>query len=84
MMSGERTLSEMQATLKMDDEEFDAFRRSIIDPMIRRHHEMFPLMHRRHSTGPWQSGPSLPARKPENGGARRKVPWNRPLRTVSL
>jgi uncharacterized protein YecA (UPF0149 family) len=34
----------------MDDDEFDEFRRSVILPMIRRHHEMFPQMHRRAST----------------------------------
>jgi SEC-C motif len=55
----ETTLSEMRPTLKMDDEEFDAFRRSIVVPMIRRHQEMFPLMHRRDSTDPSQSSPSL-------------------------
>ena len=31
----------------MDDEEFEQFQRSLIDPMIRRHDEMFPLMHHR-------------------------------------
>ncbi len=56
--SREKTLSEMRPALKMDDEEFDAFRCSIIAPMIRRHQEMFPLMHRRVATGPSQSGPS--------------------------
>jgi hypothetical protein len=55
------TLTEMQRTFEMDDEEFDAFRRSVVVPMIRRHQEMFPLMHRRVSNGPSQSGPSLPA-----------------------
>ena len=54
-------LSEMRPNLQMDDEEFDAFRRSIIMPMIRRHQEMFPQMHRRVSTDPSQSGPSLRA-----------------------
>jgi uncharacterized protein YecA (UPF0149 family) len=51
----------------MNDEEFDDFRHSIIVPMIRRHQEMFPQMHRRVSTnsspsGPSPSGPSLRAR----------------------
>jgi hypothetical protein len=55
------TLNEMQPTLQMDDEEFDAFRRSIVIPMIRRHQEMFPQMHRRVSTDSVQSGPSLRA-----------------------
>jgi hypothetical protein len=40
-------LSEMRQTLGMDDAEFAEFRRSVIVPMIRRHEEMFPGMHRR-------------------------------------
>jgi hypothetical protein len=56
------TLNEMRGTLEMDEEEFDAFRRSIVVPMIQRHQEMFPLMHRRGSTDPLQITPSLPAR----------------------
>jgi uncharacterized protein YecA (UPF0149 family) len=56
------TLSEMRSSLEMDDEEFDEFQRSIIIPMIQRHEEMFPQMHRRVSASPWQSGPSPGAR----------------------
>ena len=41
------TLDEMRPNLGMDDAEFAEFRRSVIDPMIRRHEEMFPGMHRR-------------------------------------
>ena len=52
-------ISEMQTILQMDDEDFDAFRRSIVVPMIRRHHEMFPLMHGRVSADPPQSRPTL-------------------------
>lgn len=48
-------LSEMQKDLQMNDEEFDAFRSSIVIPMIRRHHEMFPPMHRQASTVSSQS-----------------------------
>ena len=59
--SRDTTLSEMRPALKMDDEEFDAFWRFIVAPMIRRHQEMFPLMHRRVSTDPSPSGPSLRA-----------------------
>jgi len=54
----DRALSEMRLTLKMDDEEFDDFRRTIIVPMIRRHEEMFPQMHRPSPIGFSQSGPS--------------------------
>ena len=54
------TLNEIRPTLHMDEQEFDEFRRSIVIPMIERHKEMFPLMHRRVSTGPWVSAPSPP------------------------
>ncbi len=54
----EKMISEMQQGLKMNDEEFDAFRRGLIDPMIRRHQQMFPLMHRRLSTASSQNGSS--------------------------
>jgi hypothetical protein len=51
-------LREMRPTLEMDDEEFDAFRRSVVVPMIQRHHEMFPRMHRQASAVSSQTGPS--------------------------
>jgi hypothetical protein len=38
-------LREMGPGLKMGAEEFETFRRSIIEPMIRRHEEMFPGLH---------------------------------------
>ena len=65
--SRDQAISEMRLSLKMNDEEFDDFRHSIVVPMIRRHQEMFPQMHRRVSTnssqsGPSPSGPSLRAR----------------------
>ena len=71
--SRDKTLSDMRPTLDMDDEEFDEFVHSIVLPMIRRHHEMFPFMHQKVSTGPSQSGPSL--------FARREKP-RRPKRTL--
>jgi hypothetical protein len=46
----ESSLSELRVDLKMDDEEFAEFRRTIVDPMVRRHQEMFPLMHGRISS----------------------------------
>ena len=58
--SQDQMLSEMRLSLKMDDE--DDFRRSIVVPMIRRHQEMFPQMHRQGSTNFSQSGPSPRAR----------------------
>jgi SEC-C motif len=56
-----KSLGELRSSLEMDEEEFDDFRRSIVDPMVLRHQEMFPRMHRRDSTDPWRSGPSLQA-----------------------
>jgi len=56
--SRDEALREMGRSLKMDEAEFDEFRRSILAPMIRRHQEMFPLMHRRLAMEPSQSGPS--------------------------
>jgi hypothetical protein len=54
----DQMLSEIRPSLDMDEEQFEEFRRSIIDPMIRRHLEMFPLMPRRGSTTAWPSKPS--------------------------
>ena len=38
------SIVDMQPSLKMDDGEFEDFRQSVVLPMIRRHHEMFPNM----------------------------------------
>ena len=43
-------LASMQPTLKMDDGEFQEFKRTVVTPMIRRHQEMFPAMQRRGDT----------------------------------
>ena len=56
--SRESAISELKLSLGMDDEDFDEFRRSIVDPIIQRHEEMFPLMHGRGSTDSSQSRPS--------------------------
>ena len=53
----DQMLSEMRPSLQMDEDEFNEFRRSIINPMIQRHQEMFPLMHRRGSTAASPSDP---------------------------
>ncbi len=63
----------MRPTLKMDDEEFNEFRRSIIDPMIRRHQDMFPQMHGRLATALSQSGPSQWS-QPKTAAAGEKYP----------
>jgi hypothetical protein len=38
-------LASIQPVLRMDDGEFDEFKRTVAAPMIRRHQEMFPAMH---------------------------------------
>lgn len=42
----EECLAEMRPSLEMDDATFEDFRQSVVLPMIRRHHEMFPNMPR--------------------------------------
>lgn len=51
----------MRATCELHGVEFDEFRRCVIDPMIERHQEMFPLMHNRVAADPWRSAPALRA-----------------------
>jgi len=41
----DEAVREMQSTLGLEDGEFEAFQRSVVVPMIRRHEEMFPRMH---------------------------------------
>ena len=53
----DESLRDAQQTLAMDNEEFDAFRKSVVVPMIRRHEEMFPLMHQPDSTVALQRDP---------------------------
>lgn len=40
----EESLAAMRLRLEMDDAEFEDFQHSVVLPMIRRHHEMFPNM----------------------------------------
>ena len=68
--SRDEMLSNMRASLAMDDEEFDDFRRSIVVPMVRRHEEMFPQMHRRGSAGFSPSGPSPSGPSPSGPSLR--------------
>lgn len=55
----ERVIDAMQETLAMDDQDFAEFKRIVIWPMVRRHEEMFPRMHGKHRTSPWQPRSSL-------------------------
>jgi hypothetical protein len=68
-----KVLGDLQSDFKMDDEEFDEFRRAVIVPMIRRHEEMVPLMHRRSAAGLSPSRPTLPA-PPATGARTEKYP----------
>ncbi len=63
------TLDEMRQTLQMDDTEFAEFRRAVIVPMIRRHEEMFPGLHRRSfgEPAPTSSFPPAQTRKAAPG-----------------
>jgi len=53
-------LREVRPSLQMDEQEFDEFRSSILLPMIQRHEEMFPFLHRRGSdaSSSWLIDPS--------------------------
>jgi uncharacterized protein YecA (UPF0149 family) len=59
--SRNKLLGEMQPALDMDDDELDEFRRTVVDPMIERHREMFAFMHRQVSSHFMESLPSLAA-----------------------
>jgi uncharacterized protein YecA (UPF0149 family) len=65
--SRERFLANMQPHPNMDDEEFQAFKRDVIMPMIRRHQELFPQMQRQGTADRPQAsgglGMSLPERR---------------------
>ena len=56
-------IAEMRPSLPMDDNAFEDFRRSVILPMIRRHHEMFPQMSRLGSTKPLRVSPPTEAKQ---------------------
>jgi SEC-C motif len=71
--SREKMLNELRQDLKMNDEVFDEFRRTVVIPMIQRHQAMFPRMHQRAFTDPPQDGNSPPAR-PKSGTSAGKFP----------
>jgi Ni/Co efflux regulator RcnB len=72
----DETLGKMRTTLKMDDDEFEAFRCSVVVPMIRRHQEMFPRMHRLGLIEPsrGEPAPTTPARTEKYPGTGRNAP----------
>lgn len=60
----DQCLNDMRSSLEMDDAEFIDFRSSIIDPMLRRHEQMFPGLHEAASnkvspSSPFSNSPSL-------------------------
>ena len=71
----ERTnvLGEMRTSLKMNAEEFELFRRSVLVPIIQRHQEMFPGMHRLGSTGPSERS-QTPQTRPTTAVRSEKYP----------
>lgn len=77
-------IGELQSSFQMDDRDFEDFRRSLLMPMIQRHHEMFPNMPRfrnkRNSSAPStpQSLPAaaLPAEKYPGTGRNAPCPCN--------
>jgi uncharacterized protein YecA (UPF0149 family) len=72
-------IAEMRPSIPMDDDEFEDFRRSVILPMILRHHEMFPHMPRldsmRHPRIPPspQAQPALTVRADKYPGTARNA-----------
>ena len=80
--SREEMIQGMRQSLAMDAAEFDAFRNSVVEPMIRRHEEMFPRMHRLSSTLPMEGRPSrqaqpipeMPAKKAALSPTLRAMP----------
>ena len=78
------SMKSLGEALSMDDAEFQDFQCSILEPMIRRHEEMFPKLHRRESMEPPHWEPSLsplpsaklPKEKPSEPGRYDPCPCN--------
>ncbi len=66
----DKAIDEMQPALQMNDEEFSEFRRDIIDPMIQRHHEMFPAIHGHPSGRAMLSPPAMPTATRQREGPK--------------
>ncbi|MFN0056093.1 MAG: hypothetical protein ACKV0T_28435 [Planctomycetales bacterium] len=73
----ELCLRKMRIDLGMDDTDFGEFRKVVINPMIRRHLEMFPHLHRRHMTDPWQNE-RPPSANQTNAASKEKYPGTEP------
>ncbi len=68
-------LGKMRPAMKMEDDEFEEFRRSVLSPMIWRHQKMFPRMHRPDSMRPAPHMPSTtPMSTEKYPGTKRNAP----------
>jgi hypothetical protein len=66
-------ISRIRQDMEMNDEEFEGFRRGIVEPMIRRHEEMFPVLHQR------VSARALPGRLEPQVSSPMAAPAEKPL-----
>jgi hypothetical protein len=67
----DEALAKMRPTLKMDDDQFETFRRSVVVPMIQRHQEMFPRMHRLGSMESSRGAPAPQTRRATSARAEK-------------
>jgi hypothetical protein len=67
----DEALAKMRPTLKMDDDQFETFRRSVVVPMIQRHQEMFPRMHRLGSMESSRGAPAPQTRRTTSARAEK-------------
>ncbi len=65
------SMKSLRDALSMDDAEFQDFHRSILEPMVRRHEEMFPKLHRHESLEPPHWEPSLSPLPPTESSKRK-------------
>lgn len=73
----DQSLREMRPKIPMDDAEFDSFRRGVLDPMIRRHRQMFPLLHEQ-SLADRSPGDLVPRTYPDGARRTEKYPGTDP------
>jgi hypothetical protein len=73
----EETLRDAGPTLQMEAEEFEAFRQSVIMPMVQRHEEMFPQLHGRFPSDAWESDFS-PSMRQRDAAPTEKYPGTEP------
>jgi hypothetical protein len=69
----DQVIGEMRSSLQMGEDEFNDFRRSVIDPMIQRHYEMFPQMHGRSSMQGQSLRDPLPGAPSQTAPTRTRV-----------